>query len=128
MKGCSKRTVMENKCDIVIDSTCLTLIKFEFEILCNNYLWQQQVKTNELYMISVCAFYCFQLPICLYHILIPDKILCVRDLFWVGQFDSTFWLYYDFAFFLRFSYKWSGWHMRSTKNNCHLEWSRTLLI
>ena len=37
-------------------------------------------------------------------------------------------LSYDFACFLRFSYKWSGWHICSTKNNCHLEWQRTLLI
>ena len=96
---------------------------------------------------------------------IPDKYLCVCDLFqsfngqcpshietsqsiWyanqltgfyvretltVKGLNRPIWLYffrwsYVFACFLIFPYKWSGWHIRSTENSCHLEWQRTLLI
>ena len=74
MKGFSRRTVIENKyVTFLIDSTCLNLVKFEFEILFN-YLWQLAIKINELYITLVLLFYFFQLPMCSCDIFVPAHL------------------------------------------------------
>ena len=115
----------EQICALLTNGACMSLIKFEIELKLNFYVFICNKKQLNL---MICTWLCASFLIKHFCICVPDKIFCVWDLFWIGQFGTTN------SHCLMFFHVFSDFPINSlasiftAKKSYHLEWQRTLLV